>query len=108
MPNTFDSLTSLDATIAAGMQAAGMLDTMTLAGEEIEGYFNQSLQTAGADDEEHTFKVTTFDCRADALPAEVATDTELAIAGAGTFRYLYRQNYGVGRTIVYLGDPADG
>jgi len=103
MSNSSATLANLDAMIELALDSAGLVDTLTIGAREIQGYFNRGYQTVGAGDDEHQVELITFDCPTPEWPDDVETETEVIVAGAGTFRVISTQTNGIGRTVVILG-----
>lgn len=99
-----EALAKLDARIETGLRPAGLVDTATIAGEEIDGYFLEEIVTEGDGEDSVTSQHRTFDCRFDALPEGLAEGDTVTVEGYGEFRYIATRPYGNGRALVELGE----
>lgn len=106
MANSNETLEKIDGQIAKALGSAGLMDTLTYGSVTVEGYLNEQFLEDGAGDEALIGVQTTFDCRAEDLPA-IPQEEEVTInegsAAETVYRYLRRQNAGIGRVIVVLG-----
>lgn len=98
MPN----LQSMDATILSALSSAGLTDTATVGGRQIEGYYSRVFIEEGAGEEAVAGFAQLFDCRAEDL-GEVLEGDSIDVTGQGTFRVLRAEPDGTGRVVIRLG-----
>ena len=100
------TLDNLDKRIAAGLRTVGMVDSATILGVKIDGYFIEDSVEQGAGNDIVSGLLRTFDCSADdlaTLPRELDPQDRIAIEGYGEYRYIGTEDHGNNRKFLILG-----
>lgn len=114
MPNSSETLATIDSTILDVMDHAGLADSLSFGSiEGVRGYFNEAGTIEGEGENTVVFDVPSFNLRASdwqlLADSGIELEDEIEIDGRGTFRYVGGpHSAGIGRVLILLGQTDGG